>query len=101
VPAVVAVIAGHAAGLGWNVTTVSLAVILGTVLMVILIYVIALVNVPATVFFPAFSIYFFAARYPRLDALLNPPAPAPELPPVLESPPPEPPPLPPSPEPIG
>ena len=93
VPAVVAVIAGHAAGLGWNVTTVSLAVILGTVLMILLIYVIALVNVPATVFFPAFSIYFFAARYPRLDALLNPPPPAPELPPVLEPPPP--------PEPIG
>ncbi len=102
VPAVVAVIAGHAAGLGWNVTTVSLAIILGTLLMIVLIYVIALVNVPATVFFPAFAIHFFAARYPRLDALLNPPAPAPELPPVRESsPPPEPPPLPPSPEPIG
>jgi hypothetical protein len=47
--------------------------------------VIALVNVPATVFFPAFSIYFLAARYPPLDALLNPPPPAPELPLVLES----------------
>ncbi len=101
VPAVVAVIAGHAAGLEWNVTTVSLAIILGTLLMIVLIYVIALVNVPATVFFPAFAIHFFAARYPRLDALLNPPVPAPELPPILESPPPEPPPLPPSPEPIG
>lgn len=102
VPAVVAVIAGHAAGLGWNVTTVSLAVILGTLLVIVLVYAIALVNVPATVFFPAFSIHFFAARYPRLDALLNPPPPAPELPPVPESPPPSgAPPLPPEPEPIG
>ena len=102
IPAVVAVIAGHAAGLTWTVTTVSLAVILGTVLLVVIVYVIALVSVPATVFFPAFSIYFFASRYPKLDALLNPPPPAPELPPVLETPPtPEAPPMPPEPEPIG
>lgn len=84
-PAVVAVIAAHAAGMAWDVATVSLTVIIGSVLLVFLIYVIALVNVPATVFFPAFSIYFFAARYPRLDVLLNPPPPAPQLPPVLES----------------
>jgi len=100
-PAVIAVFAGHAAGLEWNVTTVSLAVIFGTVLLILLVYVIALVCVPATVFFPAFSIHFFASRYPKLDALLNPP-PAPEIPPALEpSPPPQPsPPIPP-PEPIG
>src|SRR5271166_666343 len=30
VPGVVAVLAGHAAGMGWNVTTISLAIILGT-----------------------------------------------------------------------
>jgi hypothetical protein len=101
-PAVVAAFAAHAAGVGWNVTTVSLAVILGSLLLMVLIYAIALISVPATVFFPAFSIYFFASRYPLLDALLNPPPPAPVLPPVLESPPsPEPPPLPPAPEPIG
>ncbi len=104
IPAVIAVVAGREAGLGWNVTTISVAVIFGTLLLMILIYVIALVSVPATVFFPAYSIYFFAARYPRLDALLNPPPAAPVLPPVLETPPPpapEPPPLPPTPEPIG
>jgi hypothetical protein len=100
-PAVVAAFAAHAAGLGWNVTTVSLAVILGSLLLMVLIYVIALISVPATIFFPAFSIYFFASRYPRLDALLKPPPPIPELPPVPESPRPEPPPLPPAPEPIG
>ena len=104
VPSVVAVVAGHAAGMGWNVTTISLAIIFGTLLLLLLIYLIALVCVPATVFFPAYAMYFFASRYPNLHALLNPvpTPPAPELPPVPESPPPfEAPPLPPSAEPIG
>jgi len=101
-PAVVAVLAGRAAGMGWNVSTVSLAIIFGTLLLLVLMYLIALVCVPATVFFPAYAMYFFAARYPNLDALLNPsPPPAPELPPVPESPPPfEAAPLPPSAEPV-
>ena len=104
VPAAVAVVAGHAAGLGWSVTTISLAIIFGTLLVLLLIYLIALVCVPATVFFPAYAMYFLASRYPNLDMLLNPAPtpPAPDLPPVPESPPPfEAPPLPPSAEPIG
>lgn len=104
VPGVAAVLAGKAAGMGWNVTTVSLAIILGTMLILLLVYLIALVCVPATVFFPAYALHFFASRYPNLDTLLNPaPTPsAPELPPVPQSPPPlEAPPLPPSAEPIG
>lgn len=103
IPAVIAVLLGKSAGLGWSVTTISLAVIFGTLLLLALIYLIALVSVPATVFFPAYSIYFFASRYPNLDALLHPaPAPTtPESPALPELPPPEPPPLPPSPEPIG
>ena len=103
VPAAVAVIAGHEAGMGWSVTTISLAIIFGTVLLLLLIYLIALVCVPATVFFPAYAMYFLASRYPTLDALLHPaPPPAPELPPLPETPPPfEAPPLPPSAEPIG
>ena len=103
IPAVVAVFAGKAAGLGWTVTTVSLAVIVGTVLVAVLIYLIALVSVPATVFFPAYAIYFFASRYPTLNAILHPaPPPAPSQPVVsAENPPPEPPPVPPSPEPAG
>lgn len=106
VPGVIAVVAGRAAGMGWNVTTISLAIIFGSLLFFLLIYLVALVCVPATVFFPAYAMYFLAARYPTLDALLNPaptPAPpAPETPPVPESPPPfEAPPLPPSAEPIG
>jgi hypothetical protein len=46
--------------------------------------------VPAIVFFPAYSIYFFASRYPPLDAYLHPPLPtvppAPLLPPPLPEP---------------
>jgi len=105
IPAVIAVVAGKIAGMGWNVTTISLAIIFGTLLLLLLIYLIALVSVPATVFFPAYALYFLAARYPNLDALLHPapaPPPVPELPPVPASPPPfEAPPLPPSAEPIG
>ena len=104
VPGVVAVLAGKAAGVGWSVATISLAIILGTMLALLLVYLVALVCVPATIFFPAYALHFFAARYPTLDALLNPvpTPPAPVLPPVPESPPPfETPPLPPSAEPIG
>ncbi|MFY9674700.1 MAG: hypothetical protein WAK13_09610 [Terriglobales bacterium] len=84
-PAVLVAIAAHSAGVTWTVATVSLAVICGAFLIVLLIYVIALVSVPATVFFPAFAIYFFASRYPKLDAILHPappasPAPATEAP---------------------
>ncbi|MGH9641716.1 MAG: DUF7544 domain-containing protein, partial [Terriglobales bacterium] len=105
-PAVLAVIAAHSAGVGWNAATISLAVIFGSLLLMLLIYAISFVSVPGTVFFPAFAIYFLAPRYPKLDAILHPappvsPVPAPELPPVPGSPPTEPPPLLPSPEPIG
>ncbi len=105
VPVVLAVLAGHLAGLGWNVPTISLAVILGTMLFLLLFYLIALISVPATIFFPAYALYFFAGRYPDLNLLLNPvPAPQPPLlpqtPPLPQVPPPsEAPPLPPSPEP--
>jgi hypothetical protein len=109
VPAVIALFAGYKAGLGWNVTTVSLVIIGGTVLLSVLLFAVSLISVPGIVFFPAFAIYFFSSRYPNLNALLYPaPPPAPVLPPAPENPPPfdppppfEPPPLPPSPEPIG
>jgi len=38
-------------------------------------------SVPVIVFFPAYSIYFFAGRYPRLSAVLYPAPPAPIMPP--------------------
>lgn len=102
VPSVLVVLAAKTAGMGWNPATISLAIIFGTIVIALLAYLIALVSVPATVFFPAYAMYFFAARFPSLGALLNPaPAPpAPEAPPALETPP-LPPPLPPEPEPIG
>lgn len=95
-PVVTAVLLAKGAGLVWSVTTISLAVIFGTVLLLGVIYLIALVSVPAIVFFPAYSIYFFAARYPNLNLLLNPTPvpPPPESPPLPLTPPP-------SPEPIG
>jgi MFS family permease len=93
----VAVIAGMAAGLTWNLYTITLAVVAGCLAIFFILYILSLVSVPAVVFFPAYAIYFFASRYPALDALLHPVPP----PPLISPPPPEPPPLPPAPEPIG
>jgi hypothetical protein len=77
------VLAGKAAGLQWNLYTISLAVIVGCILLALVLYVMSLVSLPATVFFPAYSIYFFAARYPNLDALIHPaPAVPPDIPPA-------------------
>ena len=82
----IAVLAGKAAGLKWDVYTITLAVVVGSILVAVIVYAVALVSVPAVVFFPAYSLYFFAARYPALDAILHPPPPstlpaAPEIPP--------------------
>ncbi len=79
---VVAVLLGKTAGLTWNLFTITLAVVVGSVVLAILLYVIALISVPAIVFFPAYSIYFFASRYPVLDALLHPPPAAPQVSPL-------------------
>jgi hypothetical protein len=93
----VAVIAGMAVGMTLNLYTITLAVVVVSLAIVLMLYVISLISVPAVVFFPAYAIYFFAARYPALDALLHPAPP----PPIISPPSPEPPPLPPAPEPIG
>jgi hypothetical protein len=92
----IAVIAGMAGGLTWNLYTITLAVVAGSIALFCLLYVISLISVPAVVFFPAYSIYFFASRYPALEALIHPAAPV--LPPL---PPPDSPPFLPPPEPIG
>jgi hypothetical protein len=73
---VIAVMAGKTAGLTWNLYTITLAVVVGCIVLAVLLYVMSLISVPAIVFFPAYSIYFFASRYPPLDALLRPPPPA-------------------------
>jgi hypothetical protein len=83
---ILAVLIGKSAGVGWTPGTIALAAVFGAVAFLALFYLIALVSVPAIVFFPAYSIYFFAARYPALDALVHPrapePPPLPPLPPL-------------------
>jgi hypothetical protein len=93
---VIAVLGGKAAGLTWNFYTIAVAVVVGCIALAVFMFAASLVYVPAIVFFPAYSIYFFSARYAPLATLLwpQPPAsPAPGSPP-LESPP-----LPPTPAP--
>jgi len=91
----IAVLGGKAAGLTWNLYTITLAVVVGSVVLITILYVLSLISVPVIVFFPAYSIYFFAARYRALAMILYPAPPAsPESPPV-------PPPLPPEPQPFG
>lgn len=77
----ITVLAGKAAGLGWNVFTITAAVVGGSIFILAVLYVISLISVPVIVFFPAYSIYFFAARYPRLANLIYPP-PLPPTPPA-------------------
>jgi hypothetical protein len=80
---VIAVMMGKTAGLTWNLYTITLAVVVGCIVLAVLLYVVSFISVPAIVFFPAYSIYFFASRYPALDALLHPPAAAaPQVPPL-------------------
>ncbi len=92
---VIAFLIGKAAGLTPNLYTISLAVVFGCIFIAFLIYAVSVISVPATVFFPAYSIYFFAARYPRLADVLYPPAVAHSVPPA------EGPPFLPPPEPVG
>lgn len=98
---IIAVAIGITTHPAWNLYTITLAVVGGIVAVAVVLMLMALISVPAVVFFPAYSIYFFAARYPALSARLYPPPPPQVLPP---SPPPETPPIPPmplGPEPVG
>jgi hypothetical protein len=78
---ILAVLTGKAAGLTWNVHTIALAVLIAGILLALFLYLVSLIYVPAIVFFPAYSIYFFAGRYPRLAAVLYPASPAGQAPP--------------------
>jgi hypothetical protein len=77
--ALIAVLGAHAIGIAWNVFTISVAIVAGCIVLAAIIFGVLLVSVPAVVFFPAYSIYFFAARYPALSAMLYPPVPPPEM----------------------
>lgn len=90
---VAAVVGAKTAGLSWNVLTITAAVVAGCVLFAIFFFLVSMISVPVIVFFPAYSIYFFAARYRPLSGALY--AAAPSAVPVPGSPPPyTPPPLP-------
>jgi len=67
----ITVLAGRAAGLSWNPLTIAIAIVVGAIVLSALILIAALISVPAIVFFPAYSIHFFAERYPPLHAALN------------------------------
>src|SRR6185437_13870765 len=85
-------IAGKAAGFTWNLFTITAAIVAGSIFLLIVFYSVSLISVPVIVFFPAYSIYFFAGRYPNLARVMYPaPPPSPVLPPSI----------PPTPEPIG
>jgi hypothetical protein len=77
---VAAFFGGKAAGWTWNPYTIAVAVVLGCIALGILIFVAALIAVPVIVFFPAYSIYFFAPRYSPLASLLSPEPAAPVAP---------------------
>jgi hypothetical protein len=76
-----AVLAGKNAGLTWNAYTITLAIVAGVIVLGIFFYLISLISVPLIVFFPAYSIYFFADRYAPLKAALYPALPASFAPP--------------------
>jgi len=71
-----AVIAGKTAGLTWNVFTITGAVVAGCVLLGLFLFLVAMISVPVMVFFPAYSIYFFAPRYRALGLALYPAPPS-------------------------
>jgi hypothetical protein len=84
----VAVLGGKALGWTWNPYTISAAVVLGCIALAGFVFVTALISVPTVAFFPAYSIYFLAARYSQLASLLSPgpsaPVPPGQPPPLLE-----------------
>src|SRR5258708_1963647 len=82
----VSVLIAKGAGMAfsWNVFTITALVVAGCVVVFVLFYGISLISVPVIVFFPAYSIYFFASRYPKLAELIYP---APPPPPIAPAPP--------------
>ena len=72
---------GAGVGFSWNVVTITAVIVAGCVLLFLIFYVVSLISVPVIVFFPAYSIYFFASRYQRLANVIYPaPPPAPTAP---------------------
>jgi hypothetical protein len=72
----------------WNPVAIAIAVLLGIVAFVALLFISALIYVPAVVFRQSYGMYFFGARYAPLARYMYPP-PMPPAPPPM-APPPEP-----------
>jgi hypothetical protein len=75
--AVAAVLLGAAVGLTWDTFTICMAVLVGGLILMLLVYIICFVSAPAMVFFQSYTLHFFGSRYPRLGdqlALTSPPA---------------------------
>ncbi len=79
---IIAVITGKSAGLTWDAYTITLAIVVGSILLAGFLYLVSLISVPVIVFFPAYSIYFFSARYRPLSVVLYPAPPASMAPPL-------------------
>jgi len=69
---IMAALTGATAGLTWNSLTITLAAVAGFIVFATIMFAVSFISVPATVFFPAYSIYFLAPRYAPLAALLWP-----------------------------
>jgi hypothetical protein len=74
------IMSAKSAGATWTAYTISLAVSAGLIVLAILVFALSMISVPAAVFFPAYSIYFLAARYPALADLVWPRQPGPAAP---------------------
>jgi hypothetical protein len=94
-------VAGKNSGFTWNASTITAVVVLACIVFAALLYLISLISVPVIVFFPAYAMYFFAARYRPLSLALYPPPPNSGIGTQGTPAPPEPPPLMPAPEPAG
>jgi hypothetical protein len=79
--ALIVVLGGAAMGLTWTTFTICMAVLVGGVFVMVLIYVLSFVSAPAMVFFQSYSLHFLGSRYPRLDIELARTTPPSKIPP--------------------
>src|SRR5258706_1321429 len=70
-------IGAKSAGATWSPYNISLAVSAGLIVLAMLVFSLSMISVPATVFFPAYSIYFLAPRLPALAQVVLPVQPCP------------------------
>lgn len=69
----------HVLALTWNAWTIGLFSLLCLAVVAGLLWIISFIYAPGLVFFQSYSLYFLAARYPALNALMSPTPPAPPL----------------------